>query len=166
MRSFTTLSALALLSKQIYVKADSCGGDDPLACYNEGFCVDGEKNFEQVLNISDAGMVATSIRGMHCDCPDDGTALEKGYTGIHCDTPFERCKDGTVCFNGGFCERDSKNFNKFHCGCPMDQRDQVWAGLTCENKPTSFCGEDDPFYDLAGSRWFCTNNGNCIDGET
>ena len=166
MLSFTTLSAFTLLlSKQIQIKADYCDGDDPLACYNQGSCVNGEKNFEEALNISDAGMVSRSIRGMYCDCPDDDAAVQVGYTGLHCDTPFERCGDGSVCFNGGFCERDSMNVNKYHCGCPMDSLNQVWAGLTCENKPTSYCSED-AFYDLAGSRWFCTNNGNCVDGET
>lgn len=170
MVSFASISALILISKQIFIHAEQCEDGDPIACYNEGFCVNGEKDYEDIFQTKHVGMVTRSKRGMFCRCPDehpnDFPDIEGGYSGVHCDTPFVRCGDGSVCFNSGFCERDSGNANKYHCGCPMDGQDQVWTGRTCELKPTSYCSESDPFYDLAGSRWFCTNDGNCVDGET
>lgn len=133
----------------------------------EGVCRNGQKDYEDVLGLKrDVGMMPTSKRGMYCECPDDNPNALEGMSGIHCTSSYERCGDGSVCFNGGFCERDSNNMDLYHCGCPQDDKYKVWAGKTCENPATAFCSKYDAFYDLSGSRWFCTNGGRCIDGET
>jgi len=71
-----------------------------------------------------------------------------------------------MCFNGGVCESEQYNINKYRCLCPQDpsgSRD-VWAGQHCETPATDFC-EEDVVSDLTGGVWFCTRGGNCKNGE-
>ena len=165
MLSFTSLSALLLLSNNInkLVSADTCRGDDPLACSGGGICRDGIKDYLDVLKLDHSvGMMPKEKRGMHCVCPDDDGISKFGMSGLHCTSAYERCGDNSACFNGGFCERESNNMTKYHCGCPQDEKDRVWAGKTCEVPATNFCGTNDSFFDVTGTRWFCTNNGECL----
>ena len=91
---------------------------------------------------------------------------------MHCQMPYETCPvptDGTgkqkFCFNGGTCERARFNNDEYHCACPQDPREKVYAGLNCIVEATDFCQEDG-FFDITGGKWFCAHGGTCINGET
>lgn len=165
--SVTTLLLLSISNQVNVISADTCRGDDPLACALDGVCRDGIKDYEDVLKLDHSvGMMPQQKRGMHCECPNDNGDTKYGMSGLHCKTAFERCGDNSVCFNGGFCERDSNNLDMYHCGCPQDEKFKVWAGKSCENEATDFCGTNDQFFDITGTSWFCTNGGECLTGET
>jgi len=112
---------------------------------------------------------------MHCkNCHNEPVTLsaKKGFTGVHCQMPYETCPvptDGTgkqkFCFNGGTCERARFNNDEYHCACPQDPREKVYAGLNCIVEATDFCQEDG-FFDITGGKWFCAHGGTCINGET
>ncbi len=122
------------------------------------------------------GLIETSKRGMHCICRDDFPGQNAGFTGVNCQTPFERCGDNSICFNGGYCEMDSSSssyddYEKYHCACPRSYDGKIYAGRACEieiNEALDVCelSSSPPSYDVVGSKWFCTNGGNCIDDET
>ncbi len=160
---------LLLLSSNYFncVSADTCEGMDPIACRDGGVCRNGKKDYENLLNVEGVGFIRTEIRGMYCECPDDTASSEFGLTGVHCMTTFEKCNDDTICFNGGFCEHNSENYAKYHCGCPQDDKYNVYAGRACEIKveEEDFCSRSDTYFDVVGSRWFCVNGGKCIDNE-
>lgn len=175
MVSFISLSGCVLLllvstNNLLLASADTCQGDDPLSCKNGGQCRNGIKDYQNLLSVpsnDELGMIERSKRGMYCECQDDQPTLQYGMSGLHCGNEFQICADESICFNGGLCERDSQNRNKYHCGCPQDETNgDIWAGKTCENKATDFCSTNDPFYNLAGSRWFCVNDGVCVNGVT
>ena len=69
-----------------------------------------------------------------------------------------------MCFNGGVCESEQYNPNKYRCVCPQDPSRDVWAGQHCETQATDFC-EENVISDLTGGVWFCTRGGNCKNGE-
>ena len=164
------ISAFALLStgtlNSVLVNADYCSGDDPLACMNLGMCRDGMKDYESLLGVSSVGHMHTTKRGMYCECPDDSANAKLGWSGLHCTTEFERCEDNSICFNEGFCERDSTS-NTYHCACLTEEG---FAGKHCESQPSTpegYCSasENEVFYALAGYPWFCVNGGICQDNE-
>ena len=162
-----TALPLLLISSNYYASADTCEGLDPLACRDKGVCRNGNKDYENLLNVKEAGSLLSSIRGMYCECPDDTAESAFGLSGVHCATTFEKCQDDSICFNGGFCEHNSQNFAKYHCGCPQDDNKDVYAGASCEIKAVErdFCSKSDSYFDVVGQRWFCVNGGNCIDKE-
>lgn len=163
---------LLLLSTNLdVVSATSCPPEDALSCARGGYCTMGGKDYQALLGTSssaDVGLIETSKRGMHCTCPDDLTQKLVGFSGVQCDTPFERCEDDSVCFNGGYCEQDSYDYERYHCSCPKGQGDgNIYTGRACELKATDVCTSfGDTFYDVVGSRWFCANGGECLDYAT
>jgi len=161
-----------LISAEV-VDSISCPADDTLSCARNGYCSLGNKDYQNLLgtgSASDVGLIETSRRGMHCTCPDDSTDALSGFTGVQCETPFERCKDNSVCFNGGYCVRDSYDYERYHCACPKGEVDgDIYTGRACELKATEICNAStfgDTFYDVVGSKWFCANNGQCTDYDT
>jgi hypothetical protein len=159
---FTTKSSYANNNVE---RMDNCESNDMLACFNLGKCQNGEKPYETLLGGSVADLTPKTIRNMYCNCPDDKPFMKKGVSGLHCETSFVRCEDDTICFNQGYCEKDSYQ-DKYHCACKTSRG---FAGKSCEARPTNSdgtCGTDDPFYELMGYPWFCVNNGKCIKNET
>jgi len=166
MKIILSLPTIFLLSTQTTVLEAFCS--KPLVCENNGTCETGPKDMEQILGVDEVGLITPEIDGMHCECPGENPTSKYGFTGVQCDTVFERCQDGSVCFNSGYCVADSTNINKFHCACLADDEyavNGIFAGVTCENPATSFCSTNDEWYALTSSRWFCTNRGKCVDNE-
>lgn len=171
MKSTVSISILSLLlSKSSYANTygnggmDNCESDDPLACFNTGICRNGKKPYDDLLG-SVATLTPKSKRNMYCECPDDTKIKNKGHSGLHCDTQFVRCEDDSICFNGGYCERDSHS-DEYHCACITSKG---FAGKSCESRPTTVdgtCGTSDSFYKLTGFPWFCVNKGKCVLNET
>lgn len=163
----TIALATAIISQSpTPVNAQGCGLGDDIACYNGGTCTDGPKNYLE-LGIPTFDFLAEQKRGMHCTCEGEGVPygdFTKGFTGVHCDVPFEACDNGKVCFHEGSCVAEQFQSGEYHCQCPMDPKHQVWAGTSCTVPAEDFCDEDD-FYDITGGKWFCTRGGTCINGE-
>eukprot|EP00980_Cylindrotheca_fusiformis_P006245 scaffold1336_cov158-Cylindrotheca_fusiformis.AAC.7 len=127
-----------------------------------------------------------SLAGVHfcsnggtCDeeNPQKGCKCPAGWTGMSCEfqtneqsnsgeEEFEACGDLT-CLNGGTCVttivKDSQGVKtaKQHCDCSSAYTDSdIFAGIQCEYKQTSFCSDPGDDISLAN---FCTNSGTCGD---
>ena len=161
------------------IEITGCGNGDDISCLNGGTCKDGPKLYNE-LGFPNFNFLTQELRNMHCSCPNEPAFPDhKGLTGIHCQIPYEMCpmpvtgsgtgsgsgSGQTFCFNGGTCERAQFNNDQYHCACPQDPRDTVWAGLNCIVEATDFC-EEDGFFDVTGGKWFCTHGGTCVNGET
>lgn len=161
---------LMLISTCFNKSMAQCNSDDPLACFNGGTCHDGPKSYQVLGLVEENGypfsFLEEQIRGMHCQCPNEPAYPgHVGLTGVHCSIHYEMCPDETMCFNGGTCEAEQYDIYRYRCLCPWHTEKDVWTGRNCEIPATDFCGEEDPISDLIGGVWFCSNGGNCVDGE-
>lgn len=155
----TTISTLITI-----IQADSCSGNDPLSCQNNGVCLNGEKPYSNLGIPPLYDFLVPSVRGMHCSCPDESASTaHSSYTGVRCEVPYEVCDTDTMCFHGGYCATEQYDEGIYHCVCRQDENGDVWAGKHCEVLATNFC-TDDKKWDIPGGRWFCTNGGTCQNG--
>ena len=175
----TLLGTVALLTTwqnvNVHALTAACDSDDPISC-REGMlqCTMGEKTYDPIftdLNLD--FLFQSNKRGMHCECGGD-PILEPGsygYTGVHCNTKYQICSDGHVCFHGGICEK-TVNFQdgaQYQCLCPQNQRrGDMYVGEHCEYKveEKGICSKTNSVTELNHGHWFCANGGTCNDYET
>jgi len=160
--------------------SDYIGSDEGtvLSCHHDSFLTEGSKNYatifpEDMINTLPF-LQESSKDDKYCDCRDKTLIFGKGYTGIDCAIPYEKCRDDSICFHGAPCVSDEK----YHCACPLTTYplDESFVGESCEYQVTSYCEQtpstDDEFnefdglvYDISASgKWYCTNGGYCRDG--
>jgi len=108
----------------------------------------------------------------YCECNENDVARGKsGRTGGECEIKFSRCLDGQVCFNDAPCIKIGDE-EEFICGCAYtSDRKITYVGEHCEYEVDDFCDDSsdslDSLYDISKSgKWFCTNNGVCLNGES
>jgi len=183
MRSTTPLFTL-LLTTPIHISASSLSDPQcntveldttPLTCRHHGICKVGTKTIDPIFPSGIHSIFSpTSEHGMYCDCNEDTSPNAEGHTGLKCEESYTICPDTNVCFHGAECNRDSHDYNLYHCNCPTtDTFGEIFAGVHCEAKATNFCdkvgsdtNDDDDDHDVNNGIWFCTNGGECLKDET
>jgi hypothetical protein len=161
MKHLSLLSLTTISTLTTFVQADSCNGNDPLSCQNNGVCLNGDKPYSNLDIPPVYDFLIPSVRGMHCSCPDEsGSPGHSSFTGVRCEIPYEVCDADIMCFHEGYCATEQYDEGMYHCVCRQDENGDVWAGKHCEVPATNFC-TDDKKWDIPGGRWFCTNGGIC-----
>jgi len=179
-----SLSALRKNHLSLALNTDDLVEPD-IICTNGSLLTEGSQNYADIFRID---MVNTlpflqtiSKNGMYCKCG-------LGYTGIDCATPYEICKDDSICFHGAPCVKNFVSPNntivmddeKYHCACSQTTYpiNESFEGKSCEYRVTSYCELSDPTniqdddrfpndvpYDVSASgEWYCTNGADCQSG--
>ena len=151
----------------ITVVGETCN----LSCPNGGVCHFGQANFGRVTSfpysVTPDFLMQYDQNGMYCQCPD-------GWAGPQCDHRYDICDQSYEggnfpCFHGSKCINLGKKKQKqWACDCTKASwlfEDKLFAGTHCQYHNANKCapsGEDG----LEESRWFCVNEGDCVDDET
>ena len=70
------------------------------------------------------------------------------------------CPDGHRCYNGSMCTQNPNDEGNYYCDCDESHAGEIYAGLFCEYKATSYCASDLELSKIS----FCTNEGQCKGG--
>ena len=93
----------------------------PLECLNGGICHSVNPTGADTATIGSGSAAEYESKDFFCKC--------LGYfTGDLCGTPYENCRDGRQCLNGGECrDRQTHYIDTSFCKCPPDH-----TGTFCE----------------------------------
>jgi hypothetical protein len=131
-----------------------------LACFNDGNCYEGIKEYGAMLDPFRDGLThflnELHVDLEYCICPP-------GYLGVRCEYQYQVCADAElICLHGSSCDLLSNNDDGnddgndgglyYYCNCQTSV--MLTAGEYCEYIVSSVCG--------AGSGEFCTNDGACV----
>jgi hypothetical protein len=121
-----------------------------------------QRNSRDAMEEEEIGTTTTtttnflSMNGMHCACPPL-------WTGIQCETQFQRCDDeDNVCYHGGQCVTenlmDEHGNTKLFCDCSnaFALDGTLYVGKFCEIALVDACGTNHN-----GESIFCANGGEC-----
>lgn len=67
------------------------------------------------------------------------------------------CPDGHRCENGSVCTENPQDEGAFYCDCDEANLNDIYVGLYCEHKATSYCTLGQEMSSVS----FCTNKGSC-----
>mmetsp|Transcript_9023 Transcript_9023/g.26947 ORF Transcript_9023/g.26947 Transcript_9023/m.26947 type:complete len:1468 (-) Transcript_9023:215-4618(-) len=131
-----------------------------LGCRNDGNCVFGVKDYGDHVHNNEAKelpwLSKTHSNGMHCVC-------RKGYTGLLCQIPAEKCGEQLWCYNGSKCKmtRLEDGSTKKYCDCgEAATKEASFAGIGCQHKSSVFCNPDEGMTEKMA---YCVNGGSCFE---